>query len=314
MFSKVLELPTVSDTAEVEVQINEGAQSKDFTSEYKEKRKLAKRIVKAVQPALEDATRKESELLRKPFEMELQQLDLLLEKSLASRRDSLTVAIPVEMTETEAAAQQLVTDDHDHREQINGNDGQGYRKSLPSNALGTYTNGISETAGMEKVASTSNTMGAQQTPRNPLRLDNGNPRTPTNDVQDQRPLTNGLASAARNHQGSATIQIHEPSTPSAGTVSAVQPLANGGVPWYMETFDPDGTTVQEERWTGRELVRGMSEELSDMEDEELSGLVDAEVPGDVRREQNGSLHPNAAEEAAARRKAAAKRRRWRGYR
>ena len=44
----------------------------------------------------------------------------------------------------------------------------------------------------------------------------------------------------------------------------------------MECFDPVGTTIEEERWKGRELVRGMSEALSDMDEEELSGLVEAD--------------------------------------
>ena len=59
---------------------------KTLTSEQKEKRKLARRIIKAIKPMLEDATKKESELCKKPFEMELKALDLL---SLSSRRDSI---------------------------------------------------------------------------------------------------------------------------------------------------------------------------------------------------------------------------------
>jgi NuA3 HAT complex component NTO1 len=40
----------------------------------------------------------------------------------------------------------------------------------------------------------------------------------------------------------------------------------------VEQFDPDGTTIHEERWTGPEVLRGMSEELSEMDEEELQGL------------------------------------------
>lgn len=115
VFSSALGMPAVSDTGQVQAQMADGVSSKDLTSEYKEKRKLAKRIVKALQPALEDATRKESELLRKPFEKELQQLDLLLESSLASRRDSVSGVLLGEITETEAAAQQLISDDRMHK-------------------------------------------------------------------------------------------------------------------------------------------------------------------------------------------------------
>ena len=49
-------------------------------------------------------------------------------------------------------------------------------------------------------------------------------------------------------------------------------LGSGGIPWYQQNFNPEGTIVHEERWTGPEVLRGMSEELSEMDDEELQGL------------------------------------------
>ena len=316
VFSRVLELPTVSDTAEVEAQINEGAQSKDFSSEYKEKRKLAKRIVKAVQPALEDATRKESELLRKPFEKELQQLDLLLENSLASRRDSLNGTLLVEMTETEAAAQQLVTDDHAHLTQVNGMMEVSTHNGTSVDALGIFNDTTSATVDPENTAPEAKIGEKRQrdTVLNRPTPENSNATPPTNGAQGQEHLANGVVSERGSNQGAAIIQILEPPTPPMSTGGDIQPLSNGGIPWYMETFDPDGTTIQEERWTGRELVRGMSEELSDMEDEELLGLMDVEASEGIRGGGNHTLAPDAAETAAARRKAAAKRRRRRGYR
>jgi len=304
----------VSDTAEVEAQINEGAQSKDFTSEYKEKRKLAKRIVKAVQPALEDATRKESELLRKPFEKELQQLDLMLENSLASRPDSVNGILPVEMTETEAAAQQLVTDDHPHPTQINGDFGVSNHNDTPVDALGISNGSSSAILKLDssvpetKMGEKRQTMPAPNQPT-PEHTDSTSPTNATHDPG------NGIGSEGGSMQGPVGIRIREPPTPPMSTGGDTQPLSNGGIPWYMDTFDPDGSTIQEERWTGRELVRGMSEELSDMEDEELSGLMDVDISEEIHKgDKDGTLHPIAAEVAAARRKAAAKRRRWRRYR
>ena len=310
-------MPPVSDTAQVQAQINDGATSKDLTSDYKEKRKLAKRIVKAVQPALEDATRKESELLRRPFEKELQQLDMLLENSLASRRESVNGALYGEITETEAAAQQLLIDDQVHSSRLNGDSESSMHEALSTNAPGI----ASETsipmeidaaiaAPTSKEDQKSDIANHQPTPE---RSD----ETPTRSaVASQEPSANGLATnKSRAGQDTGIPQVHEPPTPPVSTGGDPQPLSNGGIPWYMETFDPDGTTVHEERWTGRELVRGMSEELSDMEDEELSGLVDLEPTEGVRERGEDTLHPADAEQiAAARRKAAAKRKRWRGYR
>jgi NuA3 HAT complex component NTO1 len=307
----------VSDTAEVEAQINEGSQSKDFTSEYKEKRKLAKRIVKAVQPALEDATRKESELLRKPFEKELQQLDQMLENSLASRRDSVNGILSVEMTETEAAAQQLVADDHPHPARVNGGFGVSNHNVTPVDALGIFNDSSSAAVNLDSPVLEAK-MGEKQpavTAPNQPTPEHTDATSSTNGTHDQGNNTNGISSEGGSIQGPVGIQIREPPTPPMSTGGDTQPLSNGGIPWYMDTFDPDGSTIQEERWTGRELVRGMSEELSDMEDEELSGLMDVEISEEVRKGgEDGTLHPDAAEVAAARRKAAAKRRRWRGYR
>lgn len=136
-----------------------------------------------------------------------------------------------------------------------------------------------------------------------------------NTTTSQEPRANGLVSGPRGGPVPSIVQAEEPPTPPISTEGDHQALTNGGIPWYMETFDPDGATVQEERWTGRDLVRGMSEELSDMGDEELSGLVDLEPINAVQETSNGTLHPADAEQlAAARRKAAAKRKRWRGFR
>jgi NuA3 HAT complex component NTO1 len=60
------------------------------------------------------------------------------------------------------------------------------------------------------------------------------------------------------------------------------PLANGGIAWYLEPFDPVGTTVHAERWGGREALRSMSEELSELDDETLNGLAQDAVMADVQ--------------------------------
>ena len=85
----------------------------------------------------------------------------------------------------------------------------------------------------------------------------------------------------------------------------------------MEPFDPAGTTVHEERWTGREVARGMSEELSDMDEEEVDGLVDGEVDVDldVDVEMEGVREGTVADKGeGAKKKSGKVRKRWRGFR
>jgi NuA3 HAT complex component NTO1 len=103
VFSSAIGLPTIETSSDVQAQMDGTTFAKDLSSEQK-RRKLAKRIVKAVQYGLEDATRKESELCRKPFEKELRELDLPLENSNLSRRDSITGSMAGDFSDDEPGA------------------------------------------------------------------------------------------------------------------------------------------------------------------------------------------------------------------
>lgn len=87
---------------------------------------------------------------------------------------------------------------------------------------------------------------------------------------DTPPETNGYVSATRPSQPA-------PPTPpqSNGSLGneSTDPLSEGGVPWYFQEFKPKGTTIIEEQWTGREALRSLSEDLTDMDDQELEGLA-----------------------------------------
>lgn len=51
-----------------------------------------------------------------------------------------------------------------------------------------------------------------------------------------------------------------------------------GIPWYLIPFDPSGTTIYQERWDGRDVMRDLSEELSEMDEEDLQGMGMEEEP------------------------------------
>lgn len=83
---------------------------------------------------------------------------------------------------------------------------------------------------------------------------------------------------------------NEPLTPPTSTSSnslnpatttaianAADVFSQGGVPWYLVPFSPRGTTVHDERYMGREVLREMSEELSDMDEDTLTGLAGSAV-------------------------------------
>ena len=318
----------------MQAHINDEAPSKDLTAEYKEKKKLAKRIIKAVQGSLEDAMRKESEICQKPFEKELRDLDLLLENSLLSRRDSLSGSVVGDVSDTEADEQrisiqegsynksrrasevaptrELAADDYDKK----------YNGSPPEKAesVSAVPDSTSQVPGRTERITTQQSCKEPVSTKHPKAHQHPTPEdsntTPPmlNGESSHDQKLNGIAHDSSSDRASGTMRHVVPPTPPLSSGGDLQPLSNGGIPWYMDPFDPEGTTIQEERWTGRELVRGMSEELSDMDEEELSGLVDGDIADNTQGLGAATLNPDITGATASRRKAAAKRKRWRGYR
>ena len=303
--------------------------------EYKEKKKLAKRIIKAVQGPLEDAMRKESEICQKPFEKELRDLDLLLENSLWSRHDSQTGSVVGDVSDAEADESRISAQNGILGKSCGGGDvstneelaattldEQKYdststRDIEPAPSILDSTSQVHKRA--EPVAIQRNGIDSVSTKhiaahQHPTPEDSSNTPPLLNGETSEDQIPNGVAHDSASGLSSGAVQHVEPPTPPLSSGGDLQPLSNGGIPWYMDPFDPEGTTIQEERWTGRELVRGMSEELSDMDEEELSGLVDGDMMDTTQGLGAATLTPDVAKAAASRRKAAAKRRRWRGYR
>lgn len=321
IFSAAIGLPDAADAADVQAQISSEPSAKDATTEYKEKKKLAKRIIKAVQGSLEDAMRKESELCRKPFEKELRDLDLLLQNSLLSRRDSLTNSSAGEVNELGVGNPILpLGEEHGYH--------TGIKSSSPAHnditSIPRHENSSALSSELSQPDSSLPSVDLQEEPRavaaetnldvciKSSPTDHISPaHQPTPEDSNATPLTNGVAN--RDQVGESRPHV-EPLTPALSSEGDVHPFANGGIPWYMVPFDPVGTTIEEERWTGRDLARGMSEELSDMDEEELSGLVDMGVTGVPSEPVDGTLHPPVNAGTSKRRKAVAKRKRWRGYR
>lgn len=323
-------VPISADTAGVQAHLNDQASSKELTAEYKEKKKLAKRIIKAVQASLEDAMRKESEICQKPFEKELRDLDLLLENSLLSRRDSSAGSVVGDVSDVEMDEPKISVRRGSHSKSRRGSE------VLPKGELSAGGDGVSpgDIGAISVIRHSKSQHGNNGGEPGPAQENNIEPSpimhsathqhptpeastTTTSMLTDAKPNNrkpNGAAHDTTSYQTSGAIQHIEPPTPPLSSGGDLQPLSNGGIPWYMDPFDPEGTTVQEERWTGRELVRGMSEELSDMDEEELSGLVDGDMVDNAQYSGAATLNPDAAVVAASRRKAAAKRKRWRGYR
>lgn len=329
IFSDAIGLPVAADAAEVQAHISNEVSSKDTTPEYKETKKLAKRIIKAVQASLEDAMRKESELCRRPFEKELRGLGLL-ENSVLSRRDSIANSLGDEISDFQP----------DNLKLRNRGSNLGESPQPISNAMSDQNPGIPRferpNDNVSQVLANSIYSGSsfQQEPSRlgigpPADMDTDGRLTNEAAIAYHAPLerltdirSKNLNSNEGREHGKLTIdssinqewktshQAEPPSSPLSSESDSQ--LCDGGIPWYMAVFDPVGTTIQEERWTGRELVRGMSEELTDMDEEELSGLVDTEIT--ETQSVIAEERPESSAGGNTQRRNGVKRKRWRGFR
>lgn len=232
LFTSEIGVESAGDTAELQEQIS--GRASGLSLEQREKRKLAKRIIKAIQPALEDAIRKESELNRKPFENELRELDIILDHSVMSRRDSLEGETEIETGIREA-------------EQVEPQ--------------------VDAMEGVEATGPVAEATVETQPAEEPAPSQEADPENST--AEEPAPV--------EEHQHNINAIYRRHPTPVLTEEEQQLPLARGGIPWYMEPFDPIGTTIHEERWTGRDVMRGMSEELSELDEDELKDLVEEEL-------------------------------------
>jgi NuA3 HAT complex component NTO1 len=112
-------------------------------------------------------------------------------------------------------------------------------------------------------------------------------------MQPLSPPNSTSSVANNNHEGFIEHRNQELAPPA---VVPDDPWARGGLPWYLGLFDIDGTTVHEERWSGRDA---MSEELTDLDEEELAVLRDkpnASVEADAKSKRRISARIKRAEE------------------
>lgn len=262
-----------------------------LSPEQRERKKLAKRIIKAVQGPLEEATRMEAELVGKPFEKELRELDAILEGSLRTHRAS-----------TSDLAYEGASDDETAD--------QGRHQSMvPNDTLRKFEVEGAHDGGVDQHTS-------KRTPDDEhtdeavihLQLTNGEQTVGIkNDGIHADTDEHGLERSLQDSPHRPDVPAVPPTPPRSENEDLLVPLANGGIPWYLEPFDPQGTTIHDERWTGREVLRGMSEDLSEIDDEELNGMAlesIAEEPGERGRVKDDG--PTSA--AAKRNKARARQR------
>jgi NuA3 HAT complex component NTO1 len=223
-----------------------------LTLEQKETKKLIKRIIRSAQPAIEDAMRKEAELARAPVE-KLPDLESILQQKLQGRQDASSVEdAPHETIETDEIGHEVPTD-----ATTNGTDPEEANKKTEDIQLAPTPD--------DNAADGNHSMHDEATDEAAIAAQLG---------QDTLHISNGKQNGdAMEADTKDTSGGTEPLTPPRSEKNLLNPLHNGGIPWYLEPFDIHGTTVYEPVWAGREVLKAMSEDLSELDDDELDGLA-----------------------------------------
>lgn len=254
--------PAQSDTADqskLEV-VDVSPTKQNSYSEARDRKRLGKRILKSVQPQLEFALKAEAEITSKVHDNMQKELEGMIDASLEIRQpfnaQSQQEAAPPshDVTMTDAPEEAHITVAGEGSEQVDTKTID--RMDVDELSIEVKDEDAGEpTGGMVPMEEHDNGAKAHI---------EGIKTAPT------PPDTNGYTSVTQ-----SSLQP-PPLTPpqSNGSLShgTDNVLTEGGIPWYLKPFEVEGTSAVEEQWAGRDAVRSLSEELTDMDEEELNDL------------------------------------------
>lgn len=257
-----------------------------LTQEQKDLKRVAKRVLKPVRELLEEATRKEAQLRGLELEEELRKLDSMGLFASATREldgDDQEEAVSVNRrrTASDTSAVAGASPDVQDTEMIDTDERTDDAVIHLNVADKDETTPIanSKTAPPSKAASY-----ASSIPDHSSRMRSERPTEPLSPpISRSSSAPNGHGDSTSGDDSNALSDPHDV-------------FAQGGIPWYLEPFDPVGTTIHEERYTGRAVLRDMSEELSDMDEDTLTELA----PVGIEDTPNGSAATNGVSQTPAR--------------
>ncbi|KAL1634647.1 hypothetical protein SLS58_010589 [Diplodia intermedia] len=286
VFRSVLGLDEITDAHDAHEHLNEGSGGHgDLTPEQKDKKKLAKRIIRGIHPALEDATAREAQIGGKQYDQELRELNTRLNNGGRSRPTSAQashdagdkgndkgverphMSQDVEMSE---AVEYLTNGNAGTNGLVNGDsDMKDHDAGKSAGAEGGEADHEADDAAIRLQLQLPEE--ATEAPAEASGGESGNAR------QGSIGTAPALSNSGSTHPSTTNP---DPLTPPQSDGDLLT-LSHGGVPWYLQSFDPRGTTIHDEVWSGREVVRGMSEELSEIDDAELDGMLGDEEMADA---------------------------------
>jgi NuA3 HAT complex component NTO1 len=288
-------------------------------ADYRDRKKLGKRILKAVQPQLEMALRLEAEANHRSFDGLKQELEAMIEASLEYRPKAVIDSVDGEGEQSQdvimvdSSAAVIAVSGLDHRGLTTGDDNGDVTMADADNQAASMDGNIEvDTSAIEigiKVEGTRATADVAAAP-NSEAIETKPIVTSTNGIQSVNtpPATNGYVSAP------PASQSIPPTPPQSNGSLGGQPmdaLTDGGILWYLQEFELEGASAAEEQWNGsRDAVSSrLSEELTEIDDDELKGLgveINEESitasPADLAPIVDGANHASPTKKASRSRK------------
>lgn len=262
--------------------------SKKSTMDIKERKRLAKRIIKSVQSPLENAVRAEAELTGQPIESALKELERLLENSFQIQQDLVSTTGDTQFGDHASIEVDTAGTNHTNS---NGNAFvNGGSSELHQNQDNENEDHINVDVEMEDidaphdldddaimVATDPSDLIGDTITTAALSEVNGNispmKSNHTNGVKNEAtpPATNGANSSVSNDE------LGPPTPPvSNGDLTHEQNLKvliDGGIPQYLlKDFNIDGTEVSEIAGSFTSAASHASDALSDMNDDDMNAL------------------------------------------
>ncbi|KAI6783847.1 Mst2 complex subunit-like protein [Emericellopsis cladophorae] len=227
---------------------------KHTLADIRERRKLGRRILKAAQPHLESALHLESTIVDgKPFKILQQELASRIEHSLnvqeeiilRSREDTQALGHAIASAEKAIEASDIAM-------------GEGTGPTAEEvDAPGEPVEGTAESEDVQMADAADTT---SQLPDGAIASE-----TPPNSDKNEFSINT--------KPGAAQTGPPTPPQSNGSLGKVIDPLSDGGIPWYFKPFDPVGTTVCVDHEAAEQSdVDMQSEDLTDMDDEELKAL------------------------------------------
>lgn len=307
----------------------DGSPTNQTHGDDRERRRLGKRILKAVQPLLDTALQTEAMVTSKPLEELSRELEAMLETCIDMLQPSIVVS---QVPDTGGDGEDTVMADApvleitvagrggedapvvDSASSVHGPDAMDTSEDTGSTKIegegrsGTPARLQNDSEGAAISVPTPDSQQNQEKPASASPVRNGI------EDSDAPPATNGYVAMGKHAQ--KTPPTPPQSTDSVGHTAAADPLTEGGIPWYLRAFDVVGTTAaaepEEEEASEQERARSPSEELTDLDDAELTELaIDVEagsITASLSAKEEGKARPPVEGAARARTRSSARKR------